>query len=545
MRKFSSYGPVDKDLHYYVPRTELMQAASLQLLGEKPQKGGRYITVWAPRQCGKTWLMREVAENIRARGEFEAVLISMQSAKTVTTDDGVLELFRELLEEWLGRDLERIHTWKDLRRLFSASFFEKPLILIIDEFDALEEDFINKFANEFRNMYISRQMETQAVSSEKKCLLHGLALIGVRSVLGIENVNGSPFNVQRSLNIPNLTGEEVRSMFAWYESESGQTVAPGVVQRVHEETSGQPGLVSWFGELLTETYNNRPDKPISMERFDWIFGKAVRTLPNNNILNIISKAKQEPYVKTVLELFRTDCKTGFAFDDPHHNFLYMNGVIGFEEEEFDENEHNEDPSHIKFSSPFLQKRLFHYFSRDIFQTVDHLYDPMTDIEALLGPDGVDIPAVLALYRDWLHQNRDWLLKDAPRRKTDLRIYEAVFHFNLYLYLASFFREFNGRVFPEFPTGNGKVDLLIRQDGRLYVLELKSFSSRHACKQAIYQASRYAAQLEQKRIFLIFFIESIDGENRRQLESAHHDAETGVTVEPVFVETGDTAAVPGL
>ncbi len=57
MRRFSSYGPVDLDLHYYVPRTQLIDTACAQLVGENPDKGGHYITVWAPRQCGKSWIM--------------------------------------------------------------------------------------------------------------------------------------------------------------------------------------------------------------------------------------------------------------------------------------------------------------------------------------------------------------------------------------------------------------------------------------------------------------------------------------------------------
>jgi len=63
MRKFSSYGPVDRELHYYVPRQELVDGAFQQLLGDDPNKGGHYITVWAPRQTGKTWIMREVFLN--------------------------------------------------------------------------------------------------------------------------------------------------------------------------------------------------------------------------------------------------------------------------------------------------------------------------------------------------------------------------------------------------------------------------------------------------------------------------------------------------
>ncbi len=90
MRTFSSYGPIDKDIHYHVPRKELIDNAYLQLIGEKPEKGGHFITIWAPRQAGKTWIMQQVVRKIRGQGDFEVAIISMQSAKTVKTDEGVL-----------------------------------------------------------------------------------------------------------------------------------------------------------------------------------------------------------------------------------------------------------------------------------------------------------------------------------------------------------------------------------------------------------------------------------------------------------------------
>jgi len=51
-------------------------------------------------------------------------------------------------------------------------------------------------------------------------ILHGLAFVGVRAVLGIESKTGSPFNVQRSLHISNLSFDEVKDMFDQYQEES-------------------------------------------------------------------------------------------------------------------------------------------------------------------------------------------------------------------------------------------------------------------------------------------------------------------------------------
>jgi hypothetical protein len=87
----------------------------------------------------------------------------------------------------------------------------------------------------------------------------------------------------------------------------------------------QPGLTCWFGELLTETYNQATDQAITMTLFKGVYAAALDLLPNNNILNIISKAKQEPYKPYVLELFETKDKVKFSYDDLMINFLYMNG----------------------------------------------------------------------------------------------------------------------------------------------------------------------------------------------------------------------------
>jgi hypothetical protein len=45
MRKFSSYGPLNTKLHYYAPRTGLIDQALGYLLGEQPDEGGHYITI--------------------------------------------------------------------------------------------------------------------------------------------------------------------------------------------------------------------------------------------------------------------------------------------------------------------------------------------------------------------------------------------------------------------------------------------------------------------------------------------------------------------
>ncbi|WP_069470594.1 AAA-like domain-containing protein [Candidatus Marithrix sp. Canyon 246] len=520
MRNFSSYGSPDKNTDYYVPREALISNAIKQL------NSGHYITVWAPRQTGKTWIMQEAISRIEQEGQFDVVLLSLQFLYEEKDADIVAQLLAQELIKQLNLDKLSINSLKDLHHLFKQGILTKPLILVLDEFDALDPEVIAKLVAVFRHIYMTRRNKTTA---EKDYLLHGLALIGVRAALGVENVKGSPFNVQRSLHIPNLTHDEVIDLFDSYQQERQQVIEPEVVERIWYEFKGQPGLTCWFGELLTETYNQATDQAIKMTLFEGVYADALNLLPNNNILNIISKAKIEPYKSLVLELFQTQDKIKFTYRDPLINFLYMNGVVTVDQVSL-------GVTYVKFPCPYIQKQLFDYFARELYQGMNRLYDPFEDLSDTISTNGIDIRRLLQRYEQYLQANREMVLKDAPRRSKDLRVFEAVFQFHLYLYLVSFFNGYEVQVVPEFPTGNGAIDLLMRYAGQLFGLELKSFANQPGYRNALKQAAKYAKNLDVTEIWLVLFVEVVDDQNRQRFEMDYTD-QHGVVVHPVFVQTG--------
>ncbi len=85
--------------------------------------------------------------------------------------------------------------------------------------------------------------------------------------------------------------------------------------------------------------------------------------------------------------------------------------------------------------------------------------------------------------------------------------------------------------PEFPTGNGKVDLIIKFEGRMHAVEVKSYTDERGYNHVL-QASRYGKQLKLSEISLVFFVEAIDDANRAKYEKDYTDEETGVKVMPV-------------
>jgi hypothetical protein len=531
MRRFCSYGPLDTEEHFYAPRTELIQRACTQLVGTNPQKSGHYMTVWAPRQTGKTWLMQQILFQLQKDDRFDVIKINLETLRDKTEVPEILSRILLYLGEKLGKSFPKVHDQLTFQDIFRKGTLDKPLILILDEFDSMSEGAITALVSTFRNIYIDRLDEKNKPTGNKSYLLHSAALIGIRSVVGVENVKGSPFNIQRSLHIPNLTLEEVKGMFQWYQDEIGQKIDDQVIERIFYETRGQPGLTCWFGELLTEGYEEyRVDqsKVIGMREFDKVFDAAVFDLPNSNLVNIISKAKESPYKDLVLEVFRTESKLDFKFDDPQTNFLFMHGVI-------DREIVNSGRRYIRFSCPFVQKRLFNHFSTELSRYVGKLYDSMEKLEDVITEEGIDVRSLLDLYRNYLSKNSKWLFENAPRR-ADLRIREAVFHFTLYAYLNEFLKGFGGKVYPEFPTGNGKVDLLIYYKGIRYAIEVKSFNHLHQYRESLKQAAKYGRELGLKEIFLVFFIDKMDDENRKKHEIPFQSEATKVTVAPVFVET---------
>ncbi|MCP4149362.1 MAG: hypothetical protein GY757_16565 [bacterium] len=529
MRRFSSYGQINTRSHFYAPRKELIATAFNRLMGT-PAEGGHYITVWAPRQTGKSWVMQQILLKLQKKKGFDVVVISLENLKNEENISKIITIIAREIGESLQKDFSGIDDPDKFQEIFRKGVLDKPLILILDEFDALCEMAINVLVGAFRNIYTARQYESAKPTGERKYLLHGAALIGVRSVLGIENKKGSPFNVQRSLHVPNLTYEEVDGIFKWYERESGQKIDQDVIDTLFEEMLGQPGLTCWFGELLTETLNKDTGAPITMANFKDVYVEAVNVLPSNNILNIISKADKEPYKFQVFELFKTDRKIEFRFDDKELNYLYMNGIVDAERVK---NETNELEVYCRFASPFVQGRLFNYFAREMFGDLGLLIHPLDEMADAVTGDSLDIPNIIKRFKTYLLKHKENLFKDMPRRKTDKRLYEAVYHFNFFRYLYDLLTKRGVKVIPEFPTGNGKIDLILKYRDRVYAIELKSFRDMYDYRLGIEQAETYGKQLGLKEIVLLVFVE-LEEQEVKELEKRISKPGIDIIVIPVGV-----------
>lgn len=263
-----------------------------------------------------------------------------------------------------------------------------------------------------------------------------------------------------------------------------------------------------------------------MFNFEEAYGAAAHILPNNNILNIISKVNNPPYHHEVLELFKTKEKIEFKFDNKTINYLYMNGVI-------DEEKVGHKDYYVKFSCPFVQKRLFNYFSNQIFSDLGLLIHPLDEMDDAINRETLHIPNIIKRYKAYLKKNHDMLFKNVPRRKTDMKIFEAIYHFHLYRYLYDLLKKRGVEVVPEFPTGNGKIDLILKYREKIYALELKSFKDMYDYREGIEQAAKYGRQTGLKEIVFLVFVE-LKEEEIKELEQEIEKPGIKIMVIPIGV-----------
>ncbi|KJR42017.1 hypothetical protein MCHI_002085, partial [Candidatus Magnetoovum chiemensis] len=488
MRHFYSYGPVDSRKHFTVSRESLIEKCVEHIIGDV-NEGGHYFTIWAPRQTGKTWIMRQVKDAIQNQygDRFVVGTMSMQGIVFKDTED-ILNSFLSkipiLLWETFKMKIDVPKEWESLKGLFARGngIFDKPVILFIDEFDSLPPKIIDRLVTLFRDMYLKSE----------SYLLHGLALIGVRAVLGVESERGSPFNIQRSMHIPNFSKPEVSELFKQYIAENGQQIESQVIDSVYDATRGQPGLVCWFGELLTEKYNPEQGQTIDKTVFERVYRKALTVEWNNTILNLTKKARTN-YQKYVVHLF-SKSNIPFNIEQNWCNYLYMNGII---DSEAHIDNRGEEMDVCRFSSPFVQEKLYTSLTTDIIGNDFPItaLDFLDTLDDVFLPNRINVPAILRRYKDYLSRLKDKGLnpwKDQPRR-SDLSYTEAVGHFHLYAWL----QEAVGRrcvISPEFPTGNGKVDLHLRCGDIEAIIEVKSFRNLSELESDKHQAAKYANSL---------------------------------------------------
>jgi hypothetical protein len=212
---------------------------------------------------GKTTAMLALAQQLTATGRYSAILVSAEVGAPFPQDPGsaetaMLDAWQEDAHFWLPPDLHppawpKAGPGRQIGAALShwASHSPRPLVVLIDEIDALQDQTLISLLRQLRNGYAKRpQGFPQA-----------LALIGVRDVRDYKVASGgrdrlntsSPFNIKvESLTLRNFTEAEVAQLYGQHTADTGQVFTSEAIQRSFALTQGQPWLVNALARQLVE-----------------------------------------------------------------------------------------------------------------------------------------------------------------------------------------------------------------------------------------------------------------------------------------------------
>ncbi len=452
MREFNTSGPCHPALHYTVMREALIAE------GQEQVRKGRYFTLFAPRQTGKTTYFQLLLEAMKAEN-FTPLWISFEKLKTVTKERFYQDLNNQLHKRLAEHQIQLEHTVQD--HIDVVELFEKikakSIVLVIDEFEGIPNVVLSEMMHTFRQMYHQKQDHA----------LHSLILVGVSTIAELITSGASPFNVVEELKISYFTQSEVNQLIEQYVSESGQQFDPQVIKAIYDNSKGQPGLVCALAAHLLKQVTHRT---VIMADFLVTLDYFLKSKYDKNILNIVRKAKEKKAF--MYRLLFGEQSIDFSVDVEDIAYLHANGVID-----------NIDGC-VGIPVPLYSKRIITAF-RPVSngETRHYGFKVNESFEAYLKDGGLNLHAILKKYRQYVRK-RGFKAFDTETLK------EGAWHYSLDGFISFFIEAIEGHTFTEVPSGAGRTDILIVYQNYRYLIETKVFSNNTLLKKGKGQLAEY-------------------------------------------------------
>ena len=271
-RFFNTAGPIKTDLHYYIDPLKRFDLEEVLLLIRQQ----KYFVMHAPRQTGKTSCMLALRDYLNARDEYIAVYANVEGGQASRNDvqsvvkstvDTLAQEFRGIVGNGVPLHI-RDEVQQEGKDSMLASYLRllaerlpKPIVLIIDEIDALVGDSLVSILRQIRSGYANRPSAFPV----------SIILCGVRDVRDYRIVlsnqdivtGGSAFNIKaRSLRLGNFSQDEIHELYMEHTKATGQEFDEACFPMVWEATEGQPWLVNALGYEVTMEMRENRDRSI-------------------------------------------------------------------------------------------------------------------------------------------------------------------------------------------------------------------------------------------------------------------------------------------
>ena len=310
-RFFNTAGPQQVDIHYTIdPLTRFDLDDVLMLIRQR-----KYFVLHAPRQTGKTSCMLALRDLLNQQGDYIAVYANVEGWQA--SRDNVQSVVKSTVDV-ITHETEMIVGDTFPRRVRDSVQGEghdsmlstylsklsmalpKPLVLIIDEIDALVGDSLISVLRQIRSGYANRP-----VAFPSSIVLCGVRDVrDYRIVLSNQDIitGGSAFNIKaESLHLGNFTPEEVRQLYQQHTDETGQEFDETCFPMIWEATEGQPWLVNALGYEVTIRMKENRDRSVRIIP-EMIYRAQEQIIYRRDThIDILIDKLKEPRVKRVIE----------------------------------------------------------------------------------------------------------------------------------------------------------------------------------------------------------------------------------------------------
>ncbi|MEZ2249190.1 AAA-like domain-containing protein [Microcoleus sp.] len=303
-RWFNTAGPCRDDIHYLLPATRRLPNIERLIAQEN------YFVIHAPRQIGKTTAMLALAKQLTESGQYTAVMLSVEVGAPFSQDiagaeEAILGAWRDNISFRLPPELQppewtALQSGQKIRAALQAwaQVSSRPLVILIDEIDALQDQALISILRQLRDGYPNRP----------KAFPQSVGLIGLRDVRdykvaagGSDRLNtSSPFNIKvRSITLRNFNAKEVAELYAQHTQDTGQVFTPSAIALAFELTQGQPWLVNALAKEIVEELVIDESREITPEHI--LEAKEIIIKRQDTHLDSLAERLRENRVKAIIE----------------------------------------------------------------------------------------------------------------------------------------------------------------------------------------------------------------------------------------------------
>jgi hypothetical protein len=489
-RFFNVTGLCNPEKHYMVDPLRGLNETILELIQNE-----YYFTIHAPRQTGKTTLLRSLSNELNLSQKYVAVHFSLETAGfRSNTVEKANKAIIESLQSAACEQVDSINQppnpsgYEPSINVFKnyltdwARISTLPIILLIDEIDSLYDDVLISVLRQLRDGF---QFRPEAFPSS-------VALVGLRDVREYKEKvrendrsigSGSPFNIKaESLTISNFSHIQIAGLLQQYTDDGGQVFDAEVVDLIDLLTGGQPWLVNALAREVTDRVLGRDTtKPVTLEIVNQ--AKENLILRRDTHLDSLIDKLHNPRVRPIVDAILSGADLQYnEFNDDLRYVLDLGIVIK-----------DIKKDGIKFSNQIYNEII----PRVLNSNLQDLMIPKVDPQWYIKSNGhLDMDALLHEFQDFYREHSEsWLDK--------FSFHESGKQLLLMAFLQRIVNG-GGSIAREMAVGRGRTDLTIEFNGDRFVLELKIKRSNTNMERAYKQLFHYLDQLNLQHGYLVIF-----------------------------------------